>query len=69
MYLKEIKSGDLVEITALEALIDPCKQQVQGRLHAGEELQDQQNFAKRDLVFPSTEPLPRCWLDPDYKRH
>ncbi len=69
MYLKETGSGDLVEITRVEQLIDPCRSEVLGRFHSGEEIQEIQSFAKHDLVFPSDEPLPRCWLDPDYKKH
>ena len=38
-----------------------------GRYHAGEEMQDAVAFKKSDLVFPSAEPLPRCWTDPRYK--
>ena len=40
---------------------------VPGRFHAGEEMQEPQDFAKSDLVFPSDEPLPRCWIDGSYK--
>ncbi len=69
MYLKDRTSGDLVEITTLDTLFDPCRKHVQGRFHAGEELQDEQTFAKQELAFPSAEPLPRCWLDPRYKQH
>lgn len=39
---------------------------MEGRLHAGEELQDPEPFAKKELRFPSGETLPRCWLDPSY---
>ncbi len=35
---------------------------------AGEELGDPLTFEKADLAFPSGEELPRCWVDPDYKR-
>ena len=42
---------------------------VMGRFHAGEELQEEERFAKADLNFPSGEPLPRCWLDPAYQLH
>ena len=69
MYLKDRKSGDLVEIVNLDSLFDPFANGVEGRLHAGEELQDVQSFAKRDLMFPSNEFLPRCWLDPNYRKH
>ena len=30
-------------------------------------MQDPEKFLKSELVFPSGEPLPQCWLDPDYK--
>jgi hypothetical protein len=67
MYLKHKKSGNLVEILDMKAVIDPCQARVVGRYHAGEELQDPENFSKSDLVFPSGEALPVCWLDPNYK--
>lgn len=69
MYLKDRQSGDLVEILDLESLFDPFRSVVRGRFHAGEELQDPVDFAKSDLLFPSGEPLPRCWTDPDYPRN
>jgi hypothetical protein len=48
-------------------LFDPFKAEVPGRLHVGEELQEPADFSKSDLVFPSGESLPRCWLDGHYK--
>lgn len=67
MYLKHLTSGDLVEVVDLAGLFDPFEKGVQGRIHAGEELQDAARFAKTELVFPSGEALPRCWVDPDYR--
>ena len=67
MFLKDKKSGDLVEVLDVIALADPCKTSIQGRLHVGEELQDPGEFEKSDLNFPSDETLPRCWLDPHYR--
>lgn len=67
MFLKEQKSGDLVEILGMSDLIDPFKNTVPGRFHAGEEMGEPMNFPKADLLFPSGEKLPRCWLDPEYK--
>jgi len=67
MYLKHKESGNLVEILDVRAVVDPCQALVAGRYHAGEELQDPENFSKTDLVFPSGETLPVCWLDADYK--
>ena len=67
MYLKHKDTGNLVEVLDVRAVADPCQALVAGRYHAGEELQDPENFAKTDLVFPSGEALPVCWLDADYK--
>ena len=67
MFLKDKKSGDAVEITDLASLFDPCAGEVRGRFHAGEEMQEEDLFAKALLVFPSGEPLPLCWTDPDYR--
>ena len=67
MFLRDKKSNDLVEITDVGALFDPGKDAVSGRFHAGEEMQDVNAFSKVDLVFPSGESLPRCWVDAHYR--
>ncbi len=67
MYLKDKQTGDLVEVLTLDDLFDPFKNTVSGRFHAGEELQEPRQFVKADLIFPSGEGLPRCWVDPHYK--
>lgn len=67
MYLKHTGTGDLVEILDMRALINPKQTRVAGRYHAGEELQDPATFGKAELVFPSGEALPRCWLDANYR--
>ena len=67
MYLKHTGSGDLVEVLDIRALINPKQSKVAGRFHAGEELQDPANFSKSELIFPSGEALPRCWLDANYR--
>jgi hypothetical protein len=68
MFLKHVKNSDMVEITDLPSLIDPCAHKVKGRYHSGEEMQDIQTFKKTELVFPSGEELPLCWVDANYKR-
>jgi hypothetical protein len=68
MYLKDEKSGDLVEVLDVKTLADPFQKTIQGRFHVGEELQDPMDFDKANLLFPSDESLPRCWVDPDYKK-
>ena len=68
MFLKTRADGSLLEVLSLQQLADPFAAQVDGRLHAGEELQELEAFAKADLVFPSGEDLPRCWVDPAYQQ-
>ncbi|MCC6208748.1 MAG: acetyltransferase [Gammaproteobacteria bacterium] len=68
MFLKERATGDLVEILGFKDLVDPSNERVIGRYHHGEETQDPEKFAKRDLVFPSGEALPACWTNPGYRR-
>lgn len=69
MFLKHEPSGNLVEILDLKDLWNPFKASVSGRFHAGEEMQDAEMFTKSHLVFPSSEPLPSCWLDAHYREH
>jgi hypothetical protein len=67
MYLKLKKDGHLVEVLSLNDLFNPMHSNLVGRLHHGEEMQDPEKFAKTDLIFPSGEELPRCWLDVHYR--
>lgn len=67
MYLRHQPSRDLVEVMDLDALFDPYKATITGRFHWGEELQEPAAFAKAELVFPSGEALPRCWVDAHYR--
>lgn len=69
MFLKEQRSGTLVEILSPETLYDPFQREVEGRIHDGQEMQDPDMFIKTELIFPSGEPLPRCWLDGHYQEH
>lgn len=67
MFLKERKSGDLVDVVEMKKLTSLFQDSVEGRLQAGEEQQDPQMFKKSELVFMSGEELPRCWTDPNYR--
>ncbi|MDE1460742.1 acetyltransferase [Spartinivicinus poritis] len=67
MFLKEKNNGHLVEILSLTELFDLYQQEVVGRYHYGEEIQDPEKFSKQNLIFQSGEPLPRCWIDPHYR--
>ena len=67
MFLRHKSNGDIVEILDLDALFNPFKTEVGGRFHAGEELKHANGFKKSDMVFLSSERLPRCWVDPHYQ--
>lgn len=67
MLLKNKQDNSLVEISEIIDLVDPSKQEVIGQIQSGQEEQDPESFNKKDLVFPSDENLPQCWLDRDYR--
>ena len=67
MYLKDKTNGELVEVLTLRELFDPFQCEVVGRYQQGEEVQDPEKLKKAELLFPSGEVLPRCWIDPHYK--
>ncbi|EMI16828.1 hypothetical protein RMSM_06248 [Rhodopirellula maiorica SM1] len=69
MFMKEKRSDDLVRIEDLQMLASPLEDSVRGCRQAGEEEQDVAMFRKSDLVFPSGESLPKCWVDADYQVH
>ena len=67
MLMRERESKDLIRVSDIDCLFDPFQQSVNGRSQAGEEEQEETEYRKAALVFPSGEPLPQCWLDPDYQ--
>lgn len=67
MILKQKKEAHLVEVLSLGDLINPLHTTIVGRLSYGQEQGDPDKFAKSDLIFPSGEDLPRCWLDAHYR--
>jgi hypothetical protein len=67
MFLSHKVNNELIEVMDLADLFDPCKHEIIGRFHAGEELQDAEEMSKSELRFPSGEPLPQCWLNPNYR--
>tara|TARA_R110002167_G_scaffold189988_2_gene392199 strand:- start:121 stop:366 length:246 start_codon:yes stop_codon:yes gene_type:complete len=69
MFMKVKRSDDLVRIDDLQMLASPLEESVKGCRQAGEEEQDAEMFRKTDLVFPSGESLPKCWVDADYQVH
>ena len=67
MFLTDKYTGDLVQILDLEALVSPDREVVLGRDQAGQEEQEPTDYAKDQLLFPSGEPLPKCWVDVHYR--
>jgi hypothetical protein len=67
MFLKHKHTGVLVEVLTISDLYDPCMTTLMAQAHAGEEMQDPIAYAKAELMFPSGEPLPLCWLDVHYQ--
>jgi hypothetical protein len=66
MFLKHKNTKTLIEVLTIPDLYNPFRQEILGQSHAGEELQDPTLFNKSELMFPSGEPLPNCWLNPHY---
>lgn len=58
-----------MKVLNTDSLIDPMEQKISGRIQDGQEEQDPEEISKNDLVFPSGERLPRCWMDVDYRSH
>ncbi|MEB3226470.1 MAG: acetyltransferase [Synechococcus sp.] len=69
MFLRHAPEQILIEVLDLRDLWDPFKKEVLARAHAGEEMQDPEIYPKAELLFPSGEPLPKAWLDPEYRVH
>jgi len=67
MFLKDKKSGDLVEVIDPKEMFDPATAKMKVRFQAGEEVGDPVSVSKSGLCFPSDEALPRCWLDTHYR--
>lgn len=65
MFLKIRNTGDLIDVESITELVSPNATQVRGRSQAGEDEKSSKSVFKKDLLFPSGEPLPRCWVDAD----
>ena len=67
MFLMHIRTGNLVRVEDPEELFDPLRDRLRACDQSGQEEQDPEWYAKRELVFPSGEALPRCWVDAGYR--
>ncbi len=69
MFLMDVQTSDLVEALDLKEVFDPFEQTISARTQAGEDTMDVGRYHKADLLFPSGEPLPRCWRDSHYREN
>jgi hypothetical protein len=69
MFFKDTERQVLIKIVNPDALFNPMQPTVQGKQQEGEEEQPPQEFDKAQLIFPSGEPLPQCWVNPNYRLH
>lgn len=68
MFLKHTTNGELVEVIDLQDVINPHTATIRGRGGFGtESMQKITDFMKDELVFPSGEDLPQCWIDQAYR--
>jgi hypothetical protein len=67
MFLKDSSNGHLIEVLDTVTLFDPSETHFEGRYNWGEDLPEPEPFAKANVIFPSGEPLPRCWVDMHYR--
>ncbi|MBE9212116.1 acetyltransferase [Plectonema cf. radiosum LEGE 06105] len=67
MFLQLKNDGELIKVTDVQQLINPNTDSIEAKQQQGQEEQPSESFKKENLVFPSGESLPRCWIDADYK--
>ncbi len=67
MFVQQKTTKSLIEVLTIQDLYDPFCLEIMGQSHSGEELQDATSYLKSELVFPSGEELPRCWVNPHYR--
>ena len=68
MFVKLTRDRSLIKVIDPSALFNPLETEIQGRQQSGQSEQPPNAFSKAQLIFPSGEPLPQCWLNPDYKQ-
>lgn len=67
MFLQVKDTGALIELEDIQELINPTSDAVHAQQQAGEDEQETYSYSKENLIFPSGESLPRCWMDANYK--
>ncbi|MDO6705870.1 acetyltransferase [Photobacterium sp. 1_MG-2023] len=67
MFLKESRTGDLVDVVDMASLTNPFKRHVTVQFQSGEDLAEPVILEKQQLAFPSGEGLPECWVNGYYR--
>lgn len=67
MFLQDKQRGIMVEVLEPANLFNPVEQSIQVRGQEGQEEQLAESVEKHNLIFPSGENLPRCWVDANYR--
>lgn len=67
MMLQDKQTGTMVEVLDVTSLVNPVEPATPGRVQSGQEEQPPTQFSKEQLIFPSGEDLPRCWVDSNYR--
>lgn len=67
MFLQLKDSGYLIKVIDFQELIDPNSRVIRAQDQLGQEEQEPETYQKQNLVFPSGESLPLCWVDPNYR--
>lgn len=67
MFLQLKNSDDIIKVLDFQELIDPNTNIIHAQDQLGEEEQEPDTYQKQNLVFPSGESLPRCWVDANYR--
>ncbi|MCW8330217.1 acetyltransferase [Photobacterium sp. SDRW27] len=67
MFLKEARTGDLVDVVDMSSLINPFSENVTVQFQSGQDLAEPVTIDKHDLAFPSGEGLPECWVNGYYR--
>ena len=62
VYLKHVPSSELVEVIDLQDVINPASTTVLARSYRNDMQQRAERYPKIELVFPSGEALPACWI-------
>jgi hypothetical protein len=68
MLLQNKRTGNLIKVMDTTTLVNPVEKTISGKAQEGQEEQAPEEIAKDDLIFPSGENLPLCWLDADYRQ-